>query len=214
LETLAAPLFLGMMERQEPMMIKLLFLVVFLATPAGSFAQESEKPEEQEPSLVEIAKKERARRARLGKPLNVITNANLKDIKGMVSSSTASSSSPTENQGEIDAEPPEDRKRDAVEWENLFGEARQRLVSAIDRGEYLEVRVTELSASWVRVRTEDPDSTLEAEFTQQTQQIEQDLEGNQREIQAAREAIQALEREARLEGVLPGTIRQLLGDLP
>ena len=72
----------------------------------------------------------------------------------------------------------------------------------------------ELSADWVRVTTGDTDSTLEAEFARQTQQIGQELEDNSQVIQAARDAIKALEREARLEGVLAGTIRQLLGDLP
>lgn len=195
-------------------MNKLLLLVILFTTPAWSFAQESEDSEEKAPSLAEIARKERERRAKLNKPVKVITNATLKNIKGVVSSSTASSSSRTEHQDARDAGPSEDRKRDAVQWENLFGEARQRLVSAVDRGEYLEERMTELSAGWERVTTGDTDSTLEAEFARQTQQIGQELEDNSQVIQAARDAIKALEREARLEGVLAGTIRQLLGDLP
>ena len=96
-----------------------------------------------------------------------------------------------------------------MEWENLFGGARERLVSAINQGEQLEQRMTELSAGWVRVSAGDTDSTLEEEFNRQTQQIGQELE-----IQAARDAIETMEREARLEGVLPGTIRQLLEGLP
>jgi hypothetical protein len=195
-------------------MIKRLLLIVLFATPAWSFAQESEESEEKAPSLVEIAKKERERRAQFDKPFKVITNATLKDVKGVVSSGTASLPGRAEDQDEEDSGPSEDRKRDIVEWENLFGEAKQRLVSSIDRDGYLEDRMTELSAGWVRVSTEDTDSTLEAEFARQAQQIGQELEGSKQEVQAARDAIKALEREARLEGVLPGTIRQLLGDLP
>jgi hypothetical protein len=74
--------------------------------------------------------------------------------------------------------------------------------------------MTELSSGWMRVSAGDTDSTLEEEFNRQTQQIGQELEDNKQEIQAARDAIEALEREARLEGVLPGTIRQMVEDLP
>ena len=101
-----------------------------------------------------------------------------------------------------------------MEWENLFGGARKRLVSAIDQGEQLEQRMIELSASWVRVSAGDTDSSLEEEFNRQTQQIEQELKKNKQEIQAARDATEALEREARLDDVLPGTIRQMVEDLP
>ncbi len=195
-------------------MIAFLVLMLLFMTPVWSLAQESEETEEKEPSLADIARKERERRAKIDKPVKVITNANLKDIKGVVSSSTASSSSRSANPDEGDPEPSEDRKKDAMEWENLFGGARERLVSAINQGEQLELRMTELSAGWVRVSAGDTDSTLEEEFNRQTQQIGQELEDNKQEIQAARDAIEALEREARLEGVLPGTIRQLLGDLP
>ena len=115
---------------------------------------------------------------------------------------------------QVDPEPSEDRKKDAMEWENLFGGSMERLVSAIGQGEQLEQRMIELSASWVRVSAGDTNSSLEEEFNRQTQQIEQELENNKQEIQAARDAIEALEREARLDGVPPGTIRQMVEDLP
>ena len=115
---------------------------------------------------------------------------------------------------QVDPEPSEDRKKDAMEWENLFGGSMERLVSAIGQGEQLEQRMIELSASWVRVSAGDTNSSLEEEFNRQTQQIKQELENNKQEIQAARDAIEALEREARLDGVPPGTIRQMVEDLP
>jgi hypothetical protein len=188
--------------------------MLLFVTPVWSLAQEPEESEEKEPSLADIARKERERRARIDKPVKVITNATLKDIKGVVSSSTASSSSRSASPDEGDPDPSEDRKKDALEWENLFGGARERLVSSIDQGEQLELRMTELSSGWMRVSAGDTDSTLEEEFNRQTQQIGQELEDNKQEIQAARDAIEALEREARLEGVLPGTIRQMVEDLP
>jgi hypothetical protein len=150
-------------------MIRLLLLIVLFMTPAWGFTQDSEESEKKEPSLADLAHKERERRAKLDQPAEVITNATLKDVKGVVSSSTSSSSSPTENQDEEDFEPARDGKRDIVEWENLFGEARQRLVSAIDRGESLEQRLTELSAGWVRVNPDATDTTLEEEFAEQTE---------------------------------------------
>ena len=195
-------------------MIRLFLLIVLFMTPTWSLAQDSEESQEKEPSLADLARKERERRAKMDQPAKVITNATLKDVKGVVSSSTSSSSSRTPDQEEEDSGPVEDRKRDPVEWENLFGEARQRLVSAIDRGELIEERLTELSVGWVRVNPDTTDRTLEEEFAEQTARYEQDLEDNKQAIQAARDAIQTLEKEARLEGVLPGTIRQLLGDLP
>jgi len=190
-------------------MIAFLVLMLLFLTPVWSLAQESEETEKKEPSLAEIARKERQRRAQINQPVKVITNATLKDVKGLVRSGAESSSSKTATQDNGDSEPSEDRKKDAMEWENLFGGARERLVSAINQGEQLEQRMTELSAGWVRVSAGDTDSTLEEEFNRQNQQIGQELE-----IQAARDAIETMDREARLEGVLPGTIRQRLEGLP
>ena len=69
----------------------ILFLLLLLLAPAWSFAQDAE-----EPSLAEVARRERERRASMEQPARIITNANLKDVKGKVSDSTAPSSVGTE----------------------------------------------------------------------------------------------------------------------
>ena len=56
-----------------------LVLLLLLLTPAWSLAQDAE-----EPSLAEIARRERERRAGLEQPAQIITNANLKNIQGFL----------------------------------------------------------------------------------------------------------------------------------
>ena len=76
-----------------------LFLLLLLLTPAWSFAQDAE-----EPSLAEVARRERERRASMKQPARIITNANLKGIKG-VSNGTAPSSVETEGENDEGAVP-------------------------------------------------------------------------------------------------------------
>ena len=178
----------------------ILFLLLLLLTPAWSFAQDAE-----EPSLAEVARRERERRASMEEPARTITNANLKDVRGKVSDSTAPSSVGTEGESRKS----ENGKRDLAEWEALVREATRRLEAAINRGQVLEQRVAELSNGLVRVNPAETGKTLEQEWSQQIKGTQQMLEGNRKDIEAARKSLQEIQRKAKLAGLLPGTIRKI-----
>ncbi len=183
----------------------ILFLLLLLLIPAWSFAQDAE-----EPSLAEVARRERERRASMKQPAQIITNANLKDIQGMVSDSTAPSSAGTEGENDEGESPrSENGKRDLAEWEALFSEATRNLETAINRDQVLEQRMNELNSGLVRVNPDETGNTLEQEWSQQSQEIPQMLESNRKDLEAARKSLLDLQRKARLEGLTQRTIRTL-----
>ena len=183
----------------------ILFLLLLLPAPAWSFAQDAE-----EPSLAEVARRERERRAGMEQPARIITNANLKDVKGKVSDSTAPSSVGTEGENdEGESQKSENGKRDLAEWEALFSEATRKLETAINRDRVLEQRMAELNEGVVRVNPDETGKTLDQEWSRQSQETQQMFESNQNDLEAASKSLRELQRKARLEGLLPGTIRRL-----
>ncbi len=182
-----------------------LFLLLLLLTPAWSLAQDAEAP-----SLAEIARRERERRAGLEQPAQIITNANLKNIRGTVSDSTAPSSAGTEGENAEGASPgSENSERELAEWEALFNEATRTLQAAVSRDRVLEQRMTELNSGVVRVNPYEAGTTLEREWSQQVQDVPQMFESNRKDLETARKSLLDLQRKARLEGLLPRTIRRL-----
>ncbi len=182
-----------------------LFLLLLLLTPAWSFAQDSE-----EPSLAEVARRERERRASMEQPAQIITNINLRDVKGKVSNGTAPSSVGSEGENDNgESQKSENGKRDLAEWEALFSEATRRLESSINRDRALEQRMTEVNRGVVRVNPDETGKSLEQEWSRQAQETKQMFESNRKDIEAARKYLQKLQRKARQEGLPPGTIRRL-----
>ena len=126
-------------------MIRVILLVLLLV-PAWSFAQENE--ETKEPSLAELARKERERRAQL-KEVPVITNANLKRMGGGFVSTAAGPEAETEaTEGEEGAEAKENNSEkaetDPAVWEGRFGEARLNLKNAVNRDLVLQLKMNDL----------------------------------------------------------------------
>ena len=158
-----------------------LFLLLLLLTPAWSFAQDAE-----EPSLAEVARRERERRASMEQPALIITNANLKVVKG-VSNSTAPSSVGTEGENdEGESQKSENRKRD-------IAEATARLKAAINRDQVLKQRMAKLNYGLVDVNPDETGKTLGQERTRQLQETRQMLESNRKDIEAARKSLQKLQ---------------------
>ena len=182
-----------------------LILLVLLLTPAWSFAQETE-----EPSLAEVARKERERRASMSKPVRIITNANIKSIKGLVSGSTAPTPVAAEGEEGEGESGSENGERDLAAWQALFGEATLKLKTAVNRGRVLELKMNNLQNAWLR----ENDGVTQARIQQQLQETQQVIQDNQQEVQTARQALQALQGEAQLGGLLPGTLHEFVGELP
>ena len=189
-------------------MMLALVLLLLLLSPAWSLAQATE-----EPSLAEIARTERERRANMREEVLVITDANLKDFKGLVSTSGNLLSAASEGTDVGDSGSEEnsgDAKRDLAAWQALFNEARLDLANAVIRGRVLELRMSDLQRSWLR----EDDGSTQGRIQQLLQETQQLIESNNGETQATRETFQALQLEAQQAGLLPAVIRELVGDLP
>ena len=101
----------------------------------------------------------------------------------------------------------EDAEGASAAWEALFNEARLDLANAVNRGRILELRMNDLQRAWL---SEDDGVKIQ----QQLQETLQLIESTNRETQANRETLQALQLEAQQSGVLPAVIRELVGEVP
>ena len=185
-----------------------IILLLLLLSPAWSLAQETE-----EPSLAEVARRERERRANMTEEVRVITEANLKDYEGLVSTSgnPPTAASETTELGESGSEESsEDVKSTPETWQALFNEARLDLANAVNRGRVLELKMKDLQDAWLR----EDDGSTQGRIQQLLQETQQLIESNKRETQATRETLQALQLEAQQAGLLPAVIRDLVGELP
>ena len=171
-------------------------LLVLLLTPAWSLAQDAE-----EPSLAEVARKERERRASMEQDVLVITNAYVETVEGLVSMSVGVPEAE-------EAEEEEQAESKGDDWETRFAEVRLDLARAVNRGLVLEQKMRYLRNAWLR----EDDGSTQGRFQKQLQETQQLIGQNQRETQATRAAFNALQKEARQEGLFPGTIRELVGE--
>ena len=191
-------------------MITVILLVLFLV-PAWSFAQENE--ETKEPSLAELARQERERRAQL-KEVPVITNANLRRLGGGFVSTAAGPEAETEaTEGEEGAEAKENNSEKAetepTVWEGRFGEARLNLKNAVNRDLVLQLKMNNLRNQYLS-----GNGTNKARIQQQLLETQQEIEKNAQSVQSARQAMDALQDDAQKEGIPDDKITHLVGELP
>ncbi len=195
-------------------MIRVMLLVLLLV-PAWSFAQENK--ETKEPSLAELARQERERRAQLEEIL-IITNANLKRVGGGFVSTAAgpeAETTATEGEegaeGEVEAEDNNSEKAetDPAVWEGRFGETRLNLKNAVNRDLVLQLKMNDLRNQYLS-----GSGTSQAKIQQQLLETQQDLEKNAKDVQSARQAMDELQSEAHNEGIPDDPITGLVGELP
>ena len=117
-------------------MIAIILLLLFIA-PAWSLAQETE-----EPSLVEAARQERERRASITVEVHVLTNRDVEEMKGLVSTGTAPE--PAAEAGE------EGEAEEEASWKELFDEAKLDLQNAENRVQVLQLQMEYLRDQWLR----------------------------------------------------------------
>lgn len=200
-------------------MIRVVFLVLLLV-PAWGFAQEDEQTEEtKEPSLAELARRERARRAQL-KEVIVITNANLKRVGGGFVSTAAGAAPPAEvvqgeqgaegeGEAEGEADAAEQGETDDRAWEGEFGEARLNLKNAVNRDLVLQLKMNDLRNEFLSGSGAD-----QSRIQQQMLETQQEIEKNAKDVQSARKAMDDLQSEAKNEGVANDKITDMVGELP
>ncbi len=193
-------------------MIRVILLVLFLV-PAWSFAQANE--ETKEPSLAELARQERDRRAQL-EEVPVITNANLKRLGGGFVSTAASPAAETgategEEGDEVEAKENDSEKAetDPAVWEDRFGETRLNLKNAVNRDLVLQLKMNDLRNQYLS-----GSGTRQAKIQQQLLETQQEIEKNATNVRSARQAMDELQVEAQKEGILDDKITGLVGELP
>ena len=189
-----------------------LVLLVLLLVPAWSMAQGSE--ETQEPSLAELARREKERRAQL-KAIPILTNSDLRRARGLVSTSADPEIEVPEGEEVAEAsseakEDPASTETDPAVWESKFGEARINLKNAVNRDLVLQLKMNELRNSYLR----QDNGVTQARIQQQLLETQQEIEKNSQAVRESRSAVDTLRSEAEADGVTTDTIQSLVGGLP
>ncbi len=174
-------------------MIAIILLLLFVA-PAWSLAQETE-----ELSLVEAARRERERRASITVEVKILTNRDVEEMEGLVSTATAP---------EPVAVAGEESEEEEASWETLFSEAKLDLQTAENRGQVLQLQMEYLRDQWLR----SDNGVTQQKIQVQLQETQEGLEISRQEIEATRAAYQELQEEAEAAGLLPGELRDLMGE--
>ena len=173
-------------------MIPIILLLLFIS-PAWSLAQETE-----ELSLVEAARRERERRASITEEVKILTNRDIEEMEGFVSTATAS---------EPVAEASEEVESEEMSLELSFEKARDDLQSAENRDRLLQLQMKYLRDQWLG----NSDGVTQQKIQVQLQETQKELEISRQELEAARAAYQDLQNKAKADGVLPGELRLLMG---
>ncbi len=174
-------------------MIAMILLLLFIS-PAWSLAQETE-----ELSLVEVARRERERRASITVEVKVLTNRDVEEMEGLVSTATAP---------ETSAEASEEVESEERSWRELFDETRLDLQNAENRVQVLQLQMVYLRDQWLR----NSDGVTQQKVQVQLQETQEGLEISRQEVEALRAAYQELQKKAAAAGLLPGELRLLMGD--
>jgi len=172
-------------------MIPVIILLLLIA-PAWSLAQETE-----ELSLVEAARRERERRASITVEVKILTNRDVEEMEGLVSTSTAPDTS--EEVGD---------KGEPDDWGELFDSAKLDLKTAESRLQVLQLQMVYLRDQWLR----QSDGVTQQKIRDQLQETEKGLEISRQNTEAAGAAYQELQQKAKAAGVFPGELRELMSD--
>ncbi|TDJ29020.1 MAG: hypothetical protein E2O55_03945 [Gammaproteobacteria bacterium] len=167
-------------------------LLLLLIAPAWSLAQETE-----ELSLVEAARRERERRASITVEVKILTNRDVEEMEGLVSTSTAPDTS--EEVGD---------KGEPDDWGELFDSAKLDLKTAESRLQVLQLQMVYLRDQWLR----QSDGVTQQKIRDQLQETEKGLEISRQNTEAAGAAYQELQQKAKAAGVFPGELRELMSD--
>ena len=169
-------------------------LLLLLIAPAWSLAQETE-----ELSLVEAARRERERRASITVEVKILTNRDVEEMEGLVSTAIAP---------EPAAEAGEEGETEKSSWEKLFDEARLDLQTAENRLRVLQLQMVYLRDQWLK----QSDGVTQQKIQVQLQETQKGLEISRQEIEASGAAYLELQEKAAAAGLLPGELRDFMSD--
>jgi len=179
----------------------LLFSLVLVFLVAHSFAEDS--------PLVEAAKKEKARRAQLKSPARTLTNQDIEKFKeknpaaeGQAQTSTAAPEEQADKQ-----EKQVEKKVPLYDDEKYWRDKAQAISDQIGQ---LEKRTQELqsdiNALWMAGTASDNGQQTVLIGSQRAERMEE-LKQAQQQLDAAKQAQEDLQEEARKEGALPGWVQ-------
>ena len=187
------------------------------AQPASEPGQKEQTTEKKAPSLAELAKQERERRAQNPAPVRVIQNGDLRSMGGARVSTAvtpkpaAKATAEEEAAGEAGAEAvTKEGPEDTQFWMNAFQQAKAGLETAVNKRMVLELRMNNLRNTYLNTS----DGATREKIQQDLAQTYQELGQAREDEKAAREAIRELERQATRVGLKPGQIRDMVGELP
>ena len=193
-------------------MLHVLLLLLFLC-PVWGMAQQPQE-EEGEPSLFELASRERERRANL-KKVPIITNSDLKKTTGLISTAVApappASSEASKGEGASKREGKEadsSAAEDASSLRAMFTEARLDVKDAETQSRVLELKMNNLRNIYYAATNGGEQALLQQEL----EQTAQDIEDSKQAVQQAQQALQQLQQQAAQAGLPPGEIRELSGN--
>ncbi|MFB3905922.1 MAG: hypothetical protein ACE15E_20945 [Acidobacteriota bacterium] len=189
-----------------------LFLLAILLLSGWGMAQSNE------PSLAELSRQARERKAKTQKPARLITNADLKNFQNApVSMSKAAEQTKPADETKATEEkaPPGTSEADAyakllAEWKPKFQSAVLDYKNAVNKGQVLQLRLNNMYNSFYA----QTDDAARARFGAEVEQTMKEIENNKQEVAAAAKAIDVLKLEARAAGVEEGDIAAMVGELP
>ncbi len=189
-----------------------ILLILLLFCPVWGMAQQPQE-EEGEPSLFELASRERERRAGL-KKVPIITNADLKKMGGLISTAQgpapATSGEAGEGAGEGEGE---GEGADSSAGEDLsalraqFTEARLDVKNAMTQSNVLQLKMNDLRNAYFA----ETDGAAQGRLQQELEQTLQGIEASKQLVQQAQQALQQLQQQAAQAGLPPGEVRELSG---
>ncbi len=187
-----------------------LFLLVVLLMSGWGMAQSNE------PSLAELSKQARERKAKIQKPARLITNADLKNFQNApVSMSKAAEETKPADETKAEANAPASPEADAAakvlaEFKAKFQAAVMDYKNAVNKGLVLQLRLNNMTNSFYA----QTDDAARVKFGAEIDQTTKEIENNKQEITTAEKAIEDLKVEARAAGIEEGDIAAMVGELP
>ena len=188
-----------------------LFLLAVLLMSGWGMAQSNE------PSLADLSKQARERKAKIQKPARLITNADLKNFQNapVSMSKAAEETKPADETKAAEGKGPATPEADAAakllaEFKAKFQSAVMDYKNAVNKGLVLQLRLNNMTNSFYA----QTDDAARARFGAEIDQTTKEIENNKQEIATAEKAIEDLKIEARAAGIEEGDIVAMVGELP
>ncbi len=189
-------------------------------SPPEAPKQEAVQQQKEQPSLLDLAKRERDRRTHSDESVPVLRNEDLSRLKSarvVTSQAPRGKPGPGQEASEEVAEPATLGEEAAAAevldldyWRAAFDEAKLGLQNAINRRMVLELRMNNLRNAYLQTADGSTRERIESELNQTYLEIGQAREDEK----AALQVVQELDRQASKAGLTPGQIRDLVGELP